>query len=180
MRIHRATVHPARVLAPSLQLKRWQEALEYCNSALAITSPSHPLAKYKLFVRQAGAAVSCGACSSQRVFSREGWQHARLAPCCAGWAAWQQMPHRQAAASPASAVQCAAQALIVHCTLLCTLHTVVQAGACVPGSGPPAGGPGRFRGVRGSSRAGGQHPAQAGGRQVSGQPALHRAACRFA
>ncbi|PRW44272.1 inactive TPR repeat-containing thioredoxin TTL3-like [Chlorella sorokiniana] len=39
---------------------RWQEALEYCNHGLAITTPSHPLSKSKLLSRRGRAYLGLG------------------------------------------------------------------------------------------------------------------------
>ncbi|KAI7846268.1 hypothetical protein COHA_000248 [Chlorella ohadii] len=43
-----------------IKLERWQEALQYCNAGLGITTPSHPLGKHRLFSRRGRAYQSLG------------------------------------------------------------------------------------------------------------------------
>lgn len=181
MRTHRATVHPALVLLFSCSSSAGRRRLStatrpWPSPRLATRWPSTSCLSGKRGAR----AVSCGACSSRGVFRRRAGHMLGWRPAVPAWQLGSTDSPPPGCWMSCFVGPCVPQALIVHCTLLCALRNAVQARACVPGSGPPAGGPGRFRGVRGGSRGGWQHPAQAEGRQVSGHPALHRAACRFA
>ncbi len=124
-----------RCLSVLPQLERWQEALQYCNAGLGITTPSHPLGKHRLFSRQGGAAA-CEVCTASGAVGGQATCPHGCESCCQA-----ESPLLIAFLDVVAALSIPATACHAD-TAPHPASAAMQAGPCVPELGQAAGGPG--------------------------------------